>query len=181
MKHKNGFTIVELLIAIVIIGILAGLALNSYSKAQEKARIASATNGITAIYKAVKLLESDTGRSGFGCPADGTSHNPDGPINRNNAGILTSPVAGVVDSDTDCEWSTGVDAYWNGPYMDSGLDPWKNDYKLDYDYAWCINGQGKRVPVALSKGPNDTTNYPTSATSGACTITASDDLYRVLY
>lgn len=61
MKHKNGFTIVELLIVIVVIGILAALVLNSFTGAQEKARDAKRINDVSILSKAIASYAAQTG------------------------------------------------------------------------------------------------------------------------
>ena len=48
-KLQKGFTIVELLIVIVVIGILAGLVLNTFSNVQKKARDTERTTDLKAI------------------------------------------------------------------------------------------------------------------------------------
>ena len=63
MKHKHytklGFTIVELLIVIVVIGILAAISIVAYSGAQDKARISVTKAEIAAIEKGVRLYHTD--------------------------------------------------------------------------------------------------------------------------
>lgn len=50
-KKQSGFTIVELLIVIVVIGVLAALVLNSFSGAQLRARNAQTTDAVEAYKK----------------------------------------------------------------------------------------------------------------------------------
>ena len=52
MKNKKAFTLLELLVVILIIGILAGIALPQYKKAVLKSRFATIKNTTRAIYDA---------------------------------------------------------------------------------------------------------------------------------
>jgi prepilin-type N-terminal cleavage/methylation domain-containing protein len=52
-KKNSGFTIVELLIVIVVIGILAAITIVAYNGVQTRARNAQVTAGVNAYYKAI--------------------------------------------------------------------------------------------------------------------------------
>jgi len=52
-KPQKGFTIVELLIVIVVIGILAAISIVAYSQVQERARVARAKSDVMLIEKAI--------------------------------------------------------------------------------------------------------------------------------
>lgn len=52
MKRNSGFTLLELLIVIIILGILAAIALPKFTGATEKARITEAVNMMTHIREA---------------------------------------------------------------------------------------------------------------------------------
>jgi prepilin-type N-terminal cleavage/methylation domain-containing protein len=72
-KSASGFTIVELLIVIVVIGILAAITIVAYTTVQQKARDAQRKQDVTTIAKALKLYEPDNGPmgAGSGCGAGG--------------------------------------------------------------------------------------------------------------
>lgn len=70
VRHAKGFTIVELLIVIVVIGILAALVLNSFTGAQAKARDSRRATDITAIKKAIELYKAENSVYPAVCGAD---------------------------------------------------------------------------------------------------------------
>ena len=59
---QKGFTIVELLIVIAVIGILAVLVLNTYSGVQARARDTDRTNDITQISTQLEVYFADNGK-----------------------------------------------------------------------------------------------------------------------
>lgn len=61
MKTNRGFTIVELLIVIVIIGVLAALVIVAYNGIQNRANDSAVQSDITNLVKKIKLSEADSG------------------------------------------------------------------------------------------------------------------------
>jgi len=61
MKSRSGFTIVELLVVIVVIGILATISVAAYSGIQERARNASLLSAMDALEKGLRLYVSEHG------------------------------------------------------------------------------------------------------------------------
>jgi general secretion pathway protein G len=59
--RQSGFTIVELLIVIVVIGILAAITIVAYNGIQQRGRNAQTTSAVTAWAKAIRLYEVDNG------------------------------------------------------------------------------------------------------------------------
>lgn len=76
----RGFTIVELLVVIVVIGILAGLILNTYAGVQAKARDTQVRVAANEVAKALTIWSIDTGLlpSQSGAGAGSTAKNADG-------------------------------------------------------------------------------------------------------
>ena len=67
-KKSQGFTIVELLIVIVVIGILAALVLNSFNGVQARARDTERRTDINAIATQLEVYYND--KSGYPTPTD---------------------------------------------------------------------------------------------------------------
>lgn len=60
-RKQNGFTIVELLIVIVVIGILAAIVIVAFNGIQQQAKNTQTINATTAWIKAIKLYNAETG------------------------------------------------------------------------------------------------------------------------
>lgn len=60
-KSTSGFTIVELLVVIVVIGILAAITIVSYNGVQRRARIATAQTDLVNLAKRLELFKVDNG------------------------------------------------------------------------------------------------------------------------
>jgi prepilin-type N-terminal cleavage/methylation domain-containing protein len=60
-KSRQGFTIVELLIVIVVIGILAAITIVAYNGIQQRARISSVTSALAQSAKKLALYQVDNG------------------------------------------------------------------------------------------------------------------------
>lgn len=70
--HQRGFTIVELLIVIIVIGILATLVLVAYSNVSDQAKATAAKNDLEQIVKQLNVYKENTG-GGSSYPADSSS------------------------------------------------------------------------------------------------------------
>jgi len=138
-KVLHGFTLVELLVTISIIGILSVLAMAALSFARGQARIAKAKHDIDTIVTAVKSLEADTGEWPGHQDVDELTVS-----GSNEIWDLSVQLAGITDTD-------GLFVRWNGPYMvNIPEDPWGNEYFWDSDYEL----DGRDHVVIGSFGPN---------------------------
>lgn len=104
-RSEHGFTLIELIVVIVVLGLLAGLVVPRLFRQVGRARAATAQAQISAFQTALGVYKLDTGQF---------------PSTEQGLQALRTPPAGVRN--------------WNGPYLpkDIPLDPWGNAYVYRY-------------------------------------------------
>ena len=86
MKNKNGFTLIEMLVVVLIIGILAGVALPQYNKAVAKSRFAEAFANLKTIAQADEVCRMGKGGNNSNCGIDELDIEIPGKIVENTCG-----------------------------------------------------------------------------------------------
>jgi type II secretion system protein G len=88
MRNQRGFTLVELMIVVAIIGILTAIAFPLYANIQARARVAKAQADVRTLASAVVVYSAHTG----GLPANLTDLTSAVVVNLVSAGPFISPV-----------------------------------------------------------------------------------------
>lgn len=112
MKNRKGFTLIELMIVIAIIGILAAMAIPNFKRAREQAREKACYSNIRVLLGAIEMYNMDhstmldtadqtklTGTNGYlkaavNCPENGGSYSGS---NLSKDGVISCSIHGTVD------------------------------------------------------------------------------------
>lgn len=120
MSHFNfrrvrpGFTIVELLIVIVVIGILATISIVAYSGIQEKAKVSRANAELQQLSRAIQVARLQENKTLIGITGTGCTSCSDTDGTRMAQSLTKIEVAS----------KTNLSAMKDG-------DPWGNPYRMD--------------------------------------------------
>jgi general secretion pathway protein G len=136
--RAHGFTLVELLLVLVILGTLAALVLPKFTGRTEQARITAAQTQIATFGTALDAFEIDTGSYPTG-----------------RAGLQS-----LVTAPGDVQG-------WRGPYLKSDipLDPWGNAY--GYEFPGRLNPAGYDLRSSGPDGQPNTADDIVNGTSSA--------------
>ncbi len=132
----SGFTLLELIVNVAIIGILAAIAIPAYTAFREKAKIAQAKSDLHTIQLAIEQLANDTNQWPGPSDAAQNSSKKISDLNSDDAGLTQA---------------SNKFSNWKGPYMKSvPKDSWGMDYFFDGNYTM---GATKHAVIG-SFGPN---------------------------
>jgi general secretion pathway protein G len=139
---RGGFTLMEVLLVLAILGVIIGLVLPNLLGQQKTANIKAAKVAINSIEQALKLYALDH----------------DGEFPQTSQGLEALIV------------SPGNDSKWNGPYIEKTqtlpADPWGQP--LQYAYPGSNQGGADR-PDIWSMGPDKTSNTEDDITNWGTT------------
>jgi len=143
-SRQTGFTLVELLVVISIVGLLAGLMSVAIPKAMEGGKKAKAKGELNSIVAAVKAYKQEYGR----WPGSATATS-DTTFQDANSRSLLSALGGAINASVE---NPKAVRFLEGASTDGIMkDPWRTQYFviLDSDESNSITYQGKTISISV--------------------------------
>ncbi len=135
-QQREGFTLVEMLLVLVILAVLAAVVVPRFAGRSKQARVAAAETGISTLETALDLFEMDNGYF---------------------------PKSGDLEALVEQPNNT---PRWKGPYIKRGVpkDPWGNHYLYEYPGRRNVNGYDLSSfgPDGRAGGDDDIVNWQSS-------------------
>lgn len=135
-RRREGFTLVEMLLVLVILAVLAAVVVPRFAGRSKQARVAAAEAGISTLETALDSFEIDNGYY---------------------------PKSGDLEALVEQPNNT---PQWKGPYIKRGVpqDPWGNEYLYEYPGRHNVNGYDLSSfgPDGRSGGDDDVVNWQSS-------------------
>ena len=135
-RRREGFTLVEMLLVLVILAVLAAVVVPRFAGRSKQARVAAAETGISTLETALDVFEMDNGYF---------------------------PKSGDLEALVEQPNNT---PHWKGPYIKRGVpkDPWGNDYLYEYPGRRNVNGYDLSSfgPDGRAGGDDDIVNWQSS-------------------
>lgn len=149
-KHKRGFTIVEIMIVVVVIGILASIAVVTFRGSPERAEFTRALSDMKHINDAITVYRAQKGTYPAG----------------NNAcqDVATSP--------TPPDTTPPLSASLVPAYLDAMLVPPSNKTAFKYQYCADVNGSNYKLIRTVTTGLPDVEKNGVNAATPNDNITA---------